>query len=278
MTATRTRPPGAPDGPFDGTPGEPSTGGTTALRPRRALPGSRAVVGGLLVAVAAVGIFAAVGGAGRGPSTRYAVAAHDLPAGEVVTADDFEMVAVDLPEDVRVNAFARPDNLVGAVVVGPVASGELIQAGGLAAPTDGDVPSLSISIDRADANGGQLENGEFVQVFVTYGSGVTATTVAVSTDARVVVSSSGDDTLAASEQVLVRLAVPSAEERSAIINATVAGRITLVRTSGAGDVEATERFRPDVDPATVTDEPDAGTQGADGDPTGDASTGREGGG
>lgn len=252
MAATQTR----PAAPIEAA-GSAPAGGSHAIRPRRGLPGGRAVVGGLLVAVAAVGIFAAATGVGRGPDTRYLVASRDLTPGTVIEAGDVELVALDLPDTLTSQVFTRPDQVIGAVAVGPVAGGELIQAGGLADGSAGEVPTFSVTIDRADANGGELQRGDFVQVFVTYGSGITATTVAVSTDARVVTSSSGEESLASSDEIVVRLAVPSAEERSAIINATVAGRITLVRTTGGDDVAATDRFTPDVD--------DAGSSADDGD-------------
>lgn len=265
MTATETRAAAA----IDGATGDPAGGGA-AIRPRRGLPGGRAVVGGLLVAVAAVGIFAAVSGAGAGPGTRHLVATRDLPPGEVLEAGDVELVAIDLPESLDGRTFDRPDPVIGAVVVGPVAAGELIQAGGLADGTDAEVPTFSIQVPSADANGGALQRGDFVQVLVTYGTDTSATTVAVSTDARVVATSGGDDAITSSGNVIVRLAVPSAEERSAIINATVTGRITLVRTSGADDAEATDSFRPTLDPDTAAsgtpgdDEDDGGDGGEDG--------------
>jgi len=273
VAATQTRPAGTIDGPAGAAP----PGGSHAIAPRRGLPGGRAVVGGLLVAVAAVGIFAAASGIGRGPGTRYLVAARDLAPGEVIEADDVELTTIDLPDGLAGRAFTRPDPVIGAVVVGPVSAGELIQAGGLADGSSGDVPTFSITIDRADANGGELQRGDEVQVFVTYGSGASATTVAVSTDARVVSTSAGEDTLTSSGDIVVRLAVPAADERSAIINATVAGRITLVRTTGGSDVEATPRFTPDVDgdgPADDTDDTGEadGSDAADDDGSGGGTT------
>ncbi|HEX7131520.1 MAG TPA: hypothetical protein VF228_03050, partial [Iamia sp.] len=77
------------------------------------------------------------------------------------------------------------------------------------------------------------------------------TTVALSSEARIISISEEDESLAAAGEVVVRLQVASAEERSAIINATVTGRLSLVRVSGADDVEITESFRPPLDPDTA---------------------------
>src|SRR5687768_720166 len=53
--------------------------GGRAVRRRSALPTGRAVVGGFLVALAALGIFAAYSSATAGPTTSYVVARRDLP-------------------------------------------------------------------------------------------------------------------------------------------------------------------------------------------------------
>jgi Flp pilus assembly protein CpaB len=248
VAATQTRTPRLEPG--SGPPaGEGSSG--RRIRPRRGLPGGRAVVGGLLVAVAAVGIFAAVSGAGRGPSTRYYVAAHDIAAGTTLTEDDLEPVAIEIPDRLDGRVFSDPGALVGAITVGPLSEGELIQAGGLATGVDAEIPTFSVAVGKADANAGELSRGDYVQVFATYGTDTAGTTVALSPEARIISISEEDDSLAAAGQVVVRLQVSSAEERSAIINATVTGRLSLVRVSGADDVEITETFRPALDPDTA---------------------------
>ena len=59
-------------------------GGRT-IRPRRSLPGGRAVVGAFLVVVAAVGTFGAYLSATAAPSTSYLVAARSFQLGHVIT-------------------------------------------------------------------------------------------------------------------------------------------------------------------------------------------------
>lgn len=262
VAATQTRTPRLEPG--SGPPaGEGSSG--RKLRPRRGLPGGRAVVGGLLVAVAAVGIFAAVSGAGRGPDTRYYVAADDIAAGTTLTQADIEAVAIEVPDRMANRVFSDPAALIGAITVGPLSEGELIQAGGLATGEDAEIPTFSVAVGKADANAGELSRGDYVQVFATYGTDTAGTTVALSPEARIISISEDDESLAAAGQVVVRLQVASAEERSAIINATVTGRLSLVRVSGAEDVEITESFRPPLDAdtaesgqSTTTTAPDEG--------------------
>src|SRR3954464_6269244 len=90
----------APRAPGDASAARPSS--SRSISRRGTLPTGRAVVGGVLVAVAALGVF--VGGsrgavpafgffvpderATRGPTTQYVVARHDLPVGTRLTADD----------------------------------------------------------------------------------------------------------------------------------------------------------------------------------------------
>jgi Flp pilus assembly protein CpaB len=220
-------------------------------------------VGGLLVAVAAVGTFAAVSGAGRGPDTGYVVAARDVEPGSVLTAADLEVVAIDLPTSVRGGVFTRPGEVVGAVVVGPLAEGDLVQAAGLA-PGD-PLPTFSLALPEADANGGDLGPGDVVQVFATYGSDGASPTLLLSAQAEVVGTSRADDAVASTGEITVKLAVASAEERSAIINAKVTGQISLVRVSGADAPGATERFEPDVPGGgSGTTAPEEGDDAAEG--------------
>lgn len=211
------------------------------------------MVGGLLVAVAAVGIFAAASGAGRGPTTRYYVAAHDIAPGSTLGTEDLEAVAIEIPDRLEGRVFSDPDALVGAIVVGPLSEGELVQAGGLATGTDAEIPTFSVALAQADANAGELSRGDYVQVLATYGTDASATTVTLSADARVVSLSEDDDSLAAAGQVVVRLQAPTADERIAIINASTAGKISLIRVSGAEEVDVAESFRPSVEAGTGAD-------------------------
>src|SRR3954464_14532051 len=90
----------------DRTPGSNGDAGATSrtIRRRRTLPGSRAVVGGLLVAVAAVGTYAMATGAGGDAGTAYLAAARDLPAGHRIERGDLGTVDADLPAATRVRA------------------------------------------------------------------------------------------------------------------------------------------------------------------------------
>lgn len=196
------------------------------------------------MAVAAVGIFAAVSGAGRGPGTRVVVAARDVAPGMVLEEGDLDVVRLDLPDRLAGRVFTAPSQVVGAVAVGPLSAGELVQAGGLTDAT-ATVPTFSLAVPTAAANGGQLQRGDTVQVFATYGTDATATTRLLAPDADVVGIDAGDTELGATGQVQVLLAIRSAEDRSKVINAVTSGTVTLVRTTGVPDPEGFASYRPD---------------------------------
>jgi Flp pilus assembly protein CpaB len=222
------------------TPNGAASAGATAPQRRTtgrrsALPNGRAVVGGLLVAAAAVGTYAAWSAADDGPSTAYAVAARDLAVGEVLEAGDVELVAMDVPASVAAAAFdeERAGLLVGQVAVAPLAAGELVQRSAVVVP-EGDAAAarqLSFPIDVSAALAGTLEEGERVDVVVTTGGEVDdAASEVVARQATVarVVGDSDDGRL------VVLLSVSDDTDLLSLVTAARRGDLTLVRTTPGG--------------------------------------------
>lgn len=147
------------------------------IRPRRSLPGGRAVVGAFLVVLAAVGTFGAHLTATAAPTTSYLVAARGFEIGHVLTASDLteeglRAAAMDLPTEQAARVLPADDatraDLVGRVVVAPIAAGDLLQHSALAGATeagDGVTMSFSLPVDRALA--GRVGPGERVDVLAT---------------------------------------------------------------------------------------------------------------
>lgn len=198
----------------------------TEVRRRRPLPGGRAALGGLLVAVAAVGTFAAASGATADPRQSFVVARGDVAVGQRLTRADLATGRMDLPSFVRRRAFAASevDELVGSVVIGPMARGELVQASSVVR----DAPEgrqVSLALDPARAVGGDLQAGEFVDVLAT----VDGSTSTVVRSARVAaVRDRGG--LAGADSLVVTLDVPTEEAAVAVTRAVDAGHVTLVRS------------------------------------------------
>jgi Flp pilus assembly protein CpaB len=199
---------------------------------RAALPNGRAVVGGLLVAAAAVGTYAAWVSADDAPTTRYAVAARDVAVGEVLEAADLELVAIDAPATIAAASFEGDDAslLVGQVAVAPLRAGDLVQRSAVVVPEDAEGRrQLSFPIDVAAALAGTLEVGERVDVLVTEGSDVgEATTAVVAEGATVARVLGGDDD---GGRLVVLLSVPDDTDLLALTTAARIGELTLVRTT-----------------------------------------------
>jgi hypothetical protein len=142
-----------------------AAGSATAQSPRllarrRSLPSGRAVVGGFLVALAALGAFVAARGTGNGPSHHYVVAAHDIVAGTKLTARDLRTSAVDLPDDMAARAFTDTAAVVGRVATTSLASGELVQASSVVGGDAADPRfQLSVPVERSRALDGLLVAG-----------------------------------------------------------------------------------------------------------------------
>ena len=217
---------------------------------RPTLPNGRAVVGGLLVAAAAVGTFAAWSGADDAPATSYVVATRTLPVGTVVGPADLELVPLDAPPDLARRSFASIGAVVGQRTVAPLGAGDLVQRSAVVVPEGVlDARQVSFAIDAADALAGTLEVGEAVDLLATYGStasdSVTEVVAAGATVAGLPVDDEG-----ASGQVVVLLSLPAGTDALAVTNAIRQGALTVVRSLG-DPLRPGERYRPGSTPRPV---------------------------
>jgi Flp pilus assembly protein CpaB len=238
----------------------------TGPRPRRTieraprLPGGRAILGGVLVAAAALGTFVAARSSGT-PDRTYAVAARAIPPGETLTADHVRLEPIDLPSGVAASAFVDATRLDGRVALAPIREGELVQVGQVSDPGAADpAAELSFSLERDRAVDGRLRSGDLVDVFVTYDE----RTAAVAEGMRLVdVRERVEGSLGRGTELTVTLAITDPDDRAALIHAARAGDVTLVRSThlssagaasnvtssdGAG-MPSPRRAGPPVDPA-----------------------------
>lgn len=208
---------------------------------RRALPGGRAVVGGFLVALSLVAIFTGYTRATSEPRVMFVVARSDLTVGDVIKLDDLALVPMDLPAATTGSrAFTDPESLVGATVLGPIAKGELVQAGAVLRRfgATGGGPQVSLALPSSRAVGGSLAAGELVDVLATYGSGVDAYTVTVVREARVVRVDATGGALSDGASLVITLAVSSHDDARAVSHSASAADVSVVRSDGtrsAGD-------------------------------------------
>lgn len=193
------------------------------------------MVGALLMTVAGVGVFAGYTNATADKRISYLVARDDLTIGQRISRASLGHLPMDLPNLVSSRSFRNPADLVGAVVVGPVTKGELIQSSDVLVRGSGPVGrEVSFSIESARAVDGQLRRGEQVDVLVTYGTGNEAYTVTVARAVRVINRRQPRGTLGDGRDEVITVSVPDSADALALTHAVTAGAVTLVRTAGAG--------------------------------------------
>lgn len=221
---------------------------------RPGLPSGRSVVGGLLIAVAALGTFAVAGGDADPLPPGRVVTRRAVAPGDVIGPADLELVPSDGPGG-GAHLFGSVDDVAGAVALAPLDPGDLVQRSAVR-PADPEAPGdhqVSFPVDRSGAVGGRLQLGERVDVVATYGTGIDATTRRVARGALVVAADATDDRLGTA--LVVTLAVPDPDDALRVTHAANAGAIALVRTDGGaeGTLEAYRTPRP-------TDDADTGRQ------------------
>lgn len=194
-------------------------------------PAGRALLGGLLVAAAAVGLFASAIRAGA-PQRSYAVAARTLAAGTDLAVTDLELEPLALPNQLRKRSFDTTSKLIGTKLVTPLAEGELVQASAVvAAGSAPDRRELSFSVD-AGALSGTLLPGQRIDVIATYGTSAEAVT-AVAVHAAQVMTLSHSSSVVSGGDVMVTVGLDTDNDALALAHAIALGRITVVRTAAA---------------------------------------------
>jgi Flp pilus assembly protein CpaB len=218
--------------------GEP-VGPARQLRRRRGLPGGRAVVGALLVAASAVGVFAAYLSATAAPSTAYLVAGRTIEPGTRFASLDDVFAAVgrtplDLPPTAAGRAIRVEDavTLVGRVVVSPLERGDLltrtafVEDGGVA-----DAQTLSFSVPEADAVDGSLRPGERIDVIATHGSGGESFTAFVARGLPLLRVSAPDGTVAGPGRLTLTVAVSALDDVLALSHAAATAEVRVTRST-----------------------------------------------
>lgn len=156
------------------TPAEPigAASGAARHRPRRGLTG-RLSTGHLVMLLAGIATVLANYAVLRGAEERVEVLVADqaLAAGTVLTPEHVATAEVGAGGTVpsRLVAGDRRDEVVGAVLTGPLQPGDPLRRSDLqpAAAPDGQ-RAMSVPVDAAHAVGGQLARGDRVDVLATF--------------------------------------------------------------------------------------------------------------
>jgi Flp pilus assembly protein CpaB len=196
---------------------------------RASLPSARAVVGGLLMSLAAIGTLLVWNQSTSRSDASYVVATHSVHPGERLSSEDVELAPVGVA-DASAPAFTSVEAVAGRVALGPIGEGELVQPGQVTEAADeGLMTEVSFTLPRDRAVDGRLRSGDWVDVVVTQGE---ATRVAVE---RVrVVSTSEDSGLGgATREVVLTVGLEDPELRLELIHALHVGEVTLTRSLDA---------------------------------------------
>ena len=227
---------------IDGSTGEPR-----ALRRPVALPNGRAVVGGLLVAAAMLGVLLASTADGAGSRERFVVARTALTVGSVLTRGDLTLAPMHLSSPLATaRAFRDPRRLVGSVVVAPVAAGELVQASAVADKATPSDREMSVRVDAHLAVNGRVQLGDVVDVAATFGSGDEAYTVFVVRGATVIARATSGGALGDHGQEVLTLGLASSSDALAVAHAVAAGQVSVVRATGGRPAGAEPYRAPSV--------------------------------
>ena len=108
----------------------PMTSTQPVLHAKKRLPSGRAVLGGLLVTLAVLGVLLATEMGEDSTFQDVVVAREDLAPGTVIEPDHVEQVRMRLAEDATW-VITSVEPLIGTVVLGPVGEGEFMQVSNL---------------------------------------------------------------------------------------------------------------------------------------------------
>ena len=193
------------------------------------------------MAAAAVGTFGAYSAASASPRQTYVALTRDVPAGQELTSADLEVVEADLSARQRQVVVTDLSVAEGAVAVNPLQTGQLLHTGDVVelAGVEGRA-QLSIPVEPARANNGELIPGERVDVIATSTEAGAATTGTIARDAMVVRVFRGEQSLGSSSSVVVTLSL-TAGELEPVADAAASDVLALARVSGLAreEVEAT---------------------------------------
>lgn len=205
-------------------------------RSRAARPNSRALVGGFLVAAAAVGLFATMASADSRPTTRVLALNRDLDAGAVVTRADLEELAVDVPDQAQAGLIVDPAMVVGSVLVHDVAAHSMLRIDDVVAVgTQEGFEEVSFSVPTSRALGRAFTPGERVDVLATFEDTTGACTDRIVRRALVADFRRGDDQLGARDDVVFVLAVADPETARLLTFAADTATLSVVGTTTATD-------------------------------------------
>jgi hypothetical protein len=199
-------------------------------------------VGGFLVAVAAVMVFAASLAGGPHPGQRWIVATRPLGPGTVLEPGDLTTATMRLSTATAALAYQDAALVEGRALAVGVHPGELLQGPMLVPASQRPVERpVSLAVDPVSLSG--LYAGQLVDVLMTQGTGnATGVTVVVRGATLLDVAASSSNLLAPGSSGQATIGVSTLAEVEDVVAAAHTGTVTLVAaqpSDGAGPGPAT---------------------------------------
>jgi Flp pilus assembly protein CpaB len=195
----------------------------------------RAVIGGLLVAVALLAVSQAYAEADRPPTTRFAVATRTLAPGTVLDEAVVDLVPAELPPTTAARAFTATEALRGAVTLAPLDPGELVMLSQVL-PAGAGTPAgveLSFSLGPERALAGAVQPGERIDLVATFPAGATRLVAESALVTAITVTSDG--LLSDAGELVLTVRLREQAELLGLVEAVDEGRLTIARqTVGPG--------------------------------------------
>lgn len=202
-----------------------------------ALPSSRAVVGGLLIATSALMLFSAYRSATSPPTDRWLIVERDIAQGSTIEASDLALAVMELHPRTEERAIAVPEDAIGHVARESLRSGDLVLRSDLA--RDGTLANptrrIGMELDLADALNGDLVVGDTVDVVAKSGGEAGSDVIAVATITAI--ADPRADGIGSANRVRLTVSVPDVEAARAITDAQQVDGVLLL---GAGPSESSE--------------------------------------
>ena len=219
----------------------PTNAQRTVPRPTAGLiPRHRAVVGGVLIALAACLAFVAASTDHGTANHTVVVARRVIAPGTQLSSADIEIRTVAISNELFDHGFSDPDELLHSVTLAPIGAGELLQRSAVrvsAAPSSG--VGFSFPIDREHAIDGELRAGDTVDVLAAFGSGLDAHTALLARSVRLTqVTTTDSSSVAGAGRLVVTASFADTDKVLDVAHAAQVAALTLVRTTGSNAPES----------------------------------------
>jgi len=203
---------------------------------RLPLPNGRALIGGLLVAVAAVGLVATQRRSVAEGGERVLIATRAIAPGATIVEDDLGWVSMTLYDGTAKRVFTESSDLAGKVAAVPIAADELISTAMIAAssPSASTGRRVTLDLPAAGALDGALTPGDRVDVVSTGDAEGSSTVIARGVMVAQVPDTDAVEGIGGNDRLRITLIAPDEQSAVALLDAAATRHVALLGSAAAG--------------------------------------------